>query len=114
MAADRRTRWTTGSVVNSWYTLKDPGSVVSAGNLTTNPVSGPNAVAGGKDGKDGGPTTAPPPSDAGFFVFPDLSIRTEGSYRLKLSLFEVVGYVVLLFFSLFVWYWAGEVFFLAY
>ncbi|KAJ3573235.1 hypothetical protein NP233_g2570 [Leucocoprinus birnbaumii] len=29
--------------------------------------------------------------DAGFFVFPDLSVRTEGSYRLKLSLFEVVG-----------------------
>ena len=24
--------------------------------------------------------------DAGFFVFPDLSVRTEGSYRLKLSL----------------------------
>ena len=31
--------------------------------------------------------------DAGFFVFPDLSVRTEGSYRLKLSLFEVVGCV---------------------
>jgi hypothetical protein len=29
--------------------------------------------------------------DAGFFVFPDLSVRTEGSYRLKLSLFEVVS-----------------------
>ncbi|CAL1698520.1 unnamed protein product [Somion occarium] len=29
--------------------------------------------------------------DAGFFVFPDLSVRTEGSYRLKLSLYEVVG-----------------------
>ena len=29
--------------------------------------------------------------DAGFFVFPDVSVRTEGSYRLKLSLFEVVG-----------------------
>lgn len=29
--------------------------------------------------------------DAGFFVFPDLSVRTEGSYRLKLSLFEVVA-----------------------
>ncbi|KAJ7054617.1 velvet factor-domain-containing protein [Mycena amicta] len=27
----------------------------------------------------------------GFFVFPDLSVRTEGSYRLKLSLYEVVG-----------------------
>jgi len=33
--------------------------------------------------------------DAGFFVFPDLSIRNEGSYRLKLSLFEVVGANVL-------------------
>lgn len=32
--------------------------------------------------------------DAGFFVFPDLSVRTEGSYRLKLSLFEVVGYAI--------------------
>ena len=31
--------------------------------------------------------------DAGFFVFPDLSVRTEGSYRLKLSLYEVVGCV---------------------
>lgn len=29
--------------------------------------------------------------DAGFFVFPDLSVRTEGSYRLKLTLFEVHG-----------------------
>lgn len=29
--------------------------------------------------------------DAGFFVFPDLSVRTEGSYRLKFSLFEVKG-----------------------
>lgn len=32
--------------------------------------------------------------DAGFFVFPDLSVRTEGSYRLKLSLFEVIGCVI--------------------
>ncbi|KAF8514679.1 hypothetical protein JB92DRAFT_122447 [Gautieria morchelliformis] len=31
--------------------------------------------------------------DAGFFVFPDLSVRTEGSYRLKLTLFEVIGWV---------------------
>ncbi|KAI0284906.1 velvet factor-domain-containing protein [Russula brevipes] len=31
--------------------------------------------------------------DAGFFVFPDLSVRQEGSYRLKLSLFEVVGFI---------------------
>ncbi|KAI9011970.1 velvet factor-domain-containing protein [Phycomyces nitens] len=30
-------------------------------------------------------------SDAGFFVFPDLSVRTEGNYRLKLSLFEIIG-----------------------
>ncbi|KDQ11198.1 hypothetical protein BOTBODRAFT_177452 [Botryobasidium botryosum FD-172 SS1] len=28
--------------------------------------------------------------DAGFFVFPDLCVRTEGSYRLKLNLYEVV------------------------
>ena len=37
-----------------------------------------------KDHENGG-------KDAGFFVFPDLSVRTEGSYRLKLSLFQVVG-----------------------
>ncbi|KAH7333698.1 velvet factor-domain-containing protein, partial [Rhizoctonia solani] len=37
-----------------------------------------------KDTENGG-------QDAGFFVFPDLSVRTEGSYRLKLTLFEVHG-----------------------
>ena len=30
-------------------------------------------------------------SDGGFFVFPDLSVRMEGQYRLKFSLFELVG-----------------------
>ncbi|KAG6327808.1 hypothetical protein ID866_11281 [Astraeus odoratus] len=35
--------------------------------------------------------------DAGFFVFPDLSVRTDDSYCIKLSLFEVVGYVPSLF-----------------
>ena len=35
--------------------------------------------------------------DAAFFVFPDLSVRMEGSYRLKLSLFEVVGCIFFLF-----------------
>ncbi|KAF7321175.1 Velvet domain-containing protein [Mycena chlorophos] len=69
---DGRTRCTTGSVVSSLYALKDP---------TAAPA--PNS-------KDS-PTTAQPSSDAGFFVFPDLSVRTEGSYRLKLSLYEVVG-----------------------
>ncbi|RIB21734.1 velvet factor-domain-containing protein [Gigaspora rosea] len=29
-------------------------------------------------------------SDAGFFVFPDLSVRMEGTYRLRLSLFEII------------------------
>ncbi|KAJ7703917.1 velvet factor-domain-containing protein, partial [Mycena rosella] len=70
---DGRTRCTTGSVVSSLYALKDP-----------------TAPGAAKDAKDG-PTTAAPACDAGFFVFPDLSVRTEGSYRLKLSLFEVVG-----------------------
>jgi len=37
-----------------------------------------------KDTENGG-------EDAGFFIFPDLSVRTEGSYRLKLALFELVG-----------------------
>lgn len=32
-------------------------------------------------------------SEGGFFVFPDLSVRMEGEYRLKFSLFEVVGWV---------------------
>ncbi|ELU38726.1 Velvet domain-containing protein [Rhizoctonia solani AG-1 IA] len=40
-----------------------------------------------KDTENGG-------QDAGFFVFPDLSVRTEGSYRLKLTLFEVHGCVL--------------------
>ena len=30
-------------------------------------------------------------SHQGFFVFPDLSIRIEGRYRLKLCLFETIG-----------------------
>lgn len=30
--------------------------------------------------------------DVAFFVFPDLSVRTEGSYRLKMTLYEVAGY----------------------
>ncbi|KAJ2890489.1 hypothetical protein IWW38_004103, partial [Coemansia aciculifera] len=30
-------------------------------------------------------------SDGAFFVFPDLSVRCEGVYRLKFSLFEIVG-----------------------
>jgi hypothetical protein len=30
-------------------------------------------------------------SEQGFFVFPDLSIRVEGRYRLKLCLFETIG-----------------------
>lgn len=30
-------------------------------------------------------------SDAGFFVFPDLSVRVEGDFRLKLDLYEIVA-----------------------
>ncbi|SJX61010.1 related to velvet A protein [Sporisorium reilianum f. sp. reilianum] len=33
-------------------------------------------------------------SHQGFFVFPDLSIRVEGRYRLKLCLFETIGHAV--------------------
>lgn len=29
-------------------------------------------------------------SDAAFFVFPDLGVRKEGRYKLKLTLFEIV------------------------
>lgn len=32
-------------------------------------------------------------TEGGFFVFPDLSVRMEGQYRLKFSLFELVGWV---------------------
>ncbi|OCB90148.1 hypothetical protein A7U60_g2609 [Sanghuangporus baumii] len=60
---DGKTRCTTGSVVSSLYHLKDP-----------------EADSEGRTGRD-----------AGFFVFPDLSVRTEGTYRLKLTLFEVIG-----------------------
>jgi hypothetical protein len=28
--------------------------------------------------------------DAAFFVFPDLGVRKEGQYKLKLTLFEIV------------------------
>ncbi|KAJ6447798.1 velvet factor-domain-containing protein [Mycena vitilis] len=94
---DGRTRCTTGSVVSSLYALKDPTApapATSANSSTTNSNGNGNGngnSGAGAAGKDPGPTTAPPASDAGFFVFPDLSVRTEGSYRLKLSLFEVVG-----------------------
>ncbi|KAK7033371.1 velvet domain-containing protein [Favolaschia claudopus] len=77
---DGRTRCTTGSVVSSLYALKDPTSGGSSSASTSSEAK-----------KDNGPTTVQPATDAGFFVFPDLSVRTEGSYRLKLSLFEVVG-----------------------
>jgi hypothetical protein len=84
---DGRTRCTTGSVVSSLYALKDPTAAPAP------PGGNANGGQGGQQsgGKDSGPTTASPAGDAGFFVFPDLSVRTEGSYRLKLSLFEVVG-----------------------
>ncbi|KAJ7613779.1 velvet factor [Mycena polygramma] len=86
---DGRTRCTTGSVVSSLYALKDPtASPPPNANSTSSNSTSSNSNS---TGKDAGPTTAPPASDAGFFVFPDLSVRTEGSYRLKLSLFEVVG-----------------------
>jgi hypothetical protein len=32
-------------------------------------------------------------SDAAFFVFPDLGVRKEGRYKLKMTLFEIVEYV---------------------
>ncbi|KAF8214598.1 velvet factor [Mycena galopus ATCC 62051] len=80
---DGRTRCTSGSVVNSLYALKDP----PAPDASTNNGDASGSPAAAKYG----PTTASPASNEGFFVFPDLSVRREGSYRLKLSLFEVVG-----------------------
>lgn len=29
--------------------------------------------------------------EGGFFVFADISVRLEGNYRLKFTLFEIVG-----------------------
>ena len=34
--------------------------------------------------------------DGGFFVFPDISVRLEGDFRLRFSLFEIMKYVTLL------------------
>ncbi|KAF8214434.1 hypothetical protein K438DRAFT_879889 [Mycena galopus ATCC 62051] len=81
---DGRARCTTGSVVSSLYALKDP-TAPGAASSNSGDESGRPATA--KDGR----TPACPASDTGSFVCPDLSVRTEGSYRLKLSLFEVVG-----------------------
>ncbi|KAL9098943.1 MAG: hypothetical protein Q9163_005488 [Psora crenata] len=33
-------------------------------------------------------------TDGGFFVFPDISVRVEGMFRLRFSLFEMVKYVL--------------------
>jgi hypothetical protein len=38
-------------------------------------------------------------SDAAFFVFPDLGVRKEGKYKLKLTLFEIVELVSSSFFG---------------
>ncbi|KAF8214542.1 velvet factor-domain-containing protein [Mycena galopus ATCC 62051] len=81
---DGRARCTTGSVVSSLYALKDP-TAPGAASSNSGDESGSPAAAQDR------PTAAFPASDAGFFVFPDLSVRKEDSYRLKLSLFEVVG-----------------------
>lgn len=35
-------------------------------------------------------------TESGFFVFPDLSVRMEGIYRLKFCLYEMVGYSTLI------------------
>jgi hypothetical protein len=34
-------------------------------------------------------------TDAAFFVFPDLGVRKEGKYKLKMTLFEIVEYVII-------------------
>jgi hypothetical protein len=36
-------------------------------------------------------------NDAAFFVFPDLGVRKEGRYRLKMTVYEIVEYVLLRF-----------------
>ncbi|KAF8214567.1 velvet factor-domain-containing protein [Mycena galopus ATCC 62051] len=82
---DGRTRCTTASVVSSLYALKYP----TTPRASTNNWDGSESPAAAKYR----PTMASPASDAGFFVFPDLSVRREGSCRLELSLFEVVGCV---------------------
>ncbi|EJD04827.1 uncharacterized protein FOMMEDRAFT_153953 [Fomitiporia mediterranea MF3/22] len=96
---DGKTRCTTGSVVSSLYHLKDPEAdtcpAFNGGkeedtldsrfllwrlNASSSWVAGELTVYERGQGRD-----------AGFFVFPDLSVRTEGTYRLKLTLFEVIG-----------------------
>ena len=33
--------------------------------------------------------------DGGFFVFPDISVKIEGTFRLRFSLFEMIKWVAL-------------------
>jgi len=38
--------------------------------------------------------------EGGYFIFPNICVRIPGTFRLRFSLFEIVGYVfLLLFFS---------------
>ena len=32
----------------------------------------------------------------GFFVFPDISLRQEGNFRIKFTLFEIIKYILVL------------------
>ena len=75
MLKDGRTRCTTGSVVSSLYHLKDTEQ--DGASISWHPARCFLKIA--FSGRD-----------AGFFVFPDVSVRTEGSYRLKLTLYEVI------------------------
>jgi len=36
-------------------------------------------------------------SDGGFFVFGDLSVKIEGEFRLRFSLFEMLKYIITFF-----------------
>ncbi|KAF8214552.1 velvet factor-domain-containing protein [Mycena galopus ATCC 62051] len=84
---DGHTRCTSGSVVNSLYAFKDP----PAPDASIKQWACKREPSDGEVQADDGCAAASPASDVGFFVFPDLSVRREGSYRLKLSLFEVFG-----------------------
>ena len=79
---DGKTRCTTGSVVSSLYHLKDPeadsknGACFSFVTCIYARILPLFTLRVGERGQA---------RDAGFFVFPDLSVRTEGTYRFFVS-----------------------------
>ncbi|KAG0343687.1 hypothetical protein BG004_005080, partial [Podila humilis] len=65
-------------------TLRDDGLVLKDNRTKATTGSCVSALYPLKDFEDSG-------TESGFFVFPDLSVRMEGTYRLKFSLYEMTG-----------------------